>query len=134
MPQAGPTHFTTPALPPSQTSPCPYALRLLDDVKQACLRLPQTVPEGRDDDILAKFTGPLPKVARDEAWEMLDRKLNGVLGWGTTAEVVATIIRRGEKGVAALHSYIERFVLSYGIEGKLLEGKVGILLKAIDIL
>lgn len=114
--------------------PCPLALRLLADLKEASLHLPHTVAEAQEDDVLAQFDVKAPEVPQLDAWEVLDRKLNNALGWGATAEAIVPIVRRGEKGVEALHQYIERFVLVYGVEGALLEGKISALLKAIRLL
>ena len=42
-------------------------------------------------------------------------------------------MRHGPLGVKGLAQYIRGFVVDYGIEGALLEGKIGVLLKAISL-
>lgn len=84
--------------------------------------------------MLAQFDVKAPVVPRVDAFEILDRKLNNTLGWGATAEAMVPIVRRGAKGVEAVHQFIEQFVLVYGVEGALLEGKISALLKAIGLL
>lgn len=95
--------------------------------------LPVSVPVAVDDDVLAKFAVKLPVVAKEDAWEVLDPMLNNAVGWGMSAEEVVPLIRRGEKGVEGLWKYVRGFVVEYGVPGALLEGKMAVLLKAIEI-
>lgn len=125
-----PTLTSAPASTRDPIAGCPYALRLLADLRYAALQLPQTVPEAQDDDVLAQFaTKPLEKTATD-AFEVLDPILNNALGWAATEEEMAKIVRRGAKGVEGLCQYMECFVVDYGVPGVLLEGKITTLLKA----
>lgn len=70
----------------------------MDGLRQYIKRLPQSVPEAEGDDVLARFTGKVPLVERDKAWQVLDPMLNNVMGWGASVEKVAGMIRRGSKG------------------------------------
>lgn len=91
-----------------------------------------TVPEGGDDDLLARFAARPPVVTMDGAWQVLDPMLNGICGWGASVEQVAGLIRRGPKGMEGLVEYVEHFVVAYRIAGGLLEGKCAILVKAMN--
>lgn len=131
------TTYTRPPSPrpsvPRPKSPCPYALRLLDDVRRASLCLPDTVLEAGEGDTFAPFVDDPPVVPQNEAWEVLDRTLNNAVGWGRTAEEVVPILRRGGNGVEALCRYVEHFVLGYGVTGTLLEGKMSVLWRAMEL-
>lgn len=107
---------------------------MLGGLRQATTHLPNSIPEANDDDVLARFTAKLPLVDRDSAWEFLDPILNNVVGWGASVEKVAGLIRRGPKGLEAMVRYLESFVVEYGISGVLLEGKIAVLMKAIEFL
>ena len=69
-----------------------------------------------------------------DTWEFLDRRLNGLLGYGVSVDEVAGLVRHGPYGVKCLAGYIQGFVVDYGIPGALLEGKVDILLKVISLI
>ncbi|KAF8263204.1 hypothetical protein EI94DRAFT_1773013 [Lactarius quietus] len=69
-----------------------------------------------------------------EAWEYLDPALNRLLRYGSTVEDVAQCMQHGPLGVEGLGHLIHRFVVKHGITGGLLEGKIGILLSAIEML
>lgn len=97
------------------------------------MRLPESIPEAIDGDVLAKFAVELPVVSKEGAWEVLDPMLNNLVGWGRSPEEVAGLIRRGAKGVEGLWKYIRGFVIEYGVSGALLEGKVRVLLNAMEI-
>lgn len=117
----------------SGPAPCPLAIRILTACKQAADRLPSTVPEGKDSDVLAQFAVEPPRTTVTDAWEVLDPLLNNAIGWGATAEDVRPLIRRGANGVHALCRFVEYFVMEYGIEGALLEGKLNTLREAMEL-
>jgi hypothetical protein len=110
-----------------------HALKLIQTLNEAIKNLPLFMPEANNDNRLAAFAQEPPSVAADDAWEVLDPILNNFLGYGTTAEAVAIHIRCGQKGIDALRQYIEHFVIKYGIPGSLLEGKMAVLMKAMEI-
>lgn len=74
-----------------------------------------------------------PRTTITDAWEVLDPLLNNAIGWGATAEDVRPLIRRGANGVHALCRFVEYFVMEYGIEGALLEGKLNTLREAMEL-
>lgn len=135
-------HDSVPPMPstpgPTLTSPlvqpCQHALRLISKLRDVARNLPVSIPEGVLTDKMACFSQhwPVPDHA-DEAWEVLDPILNGVLGWGRTADDVAHDIRRGVMGLDGLLAMVEHFVMGYGIRGSLLEGKMDILFKGVQI-
>lgn len=75
----------------------------------------------------------LPVVSRKNAGELLDQELNNILRWGMSVERVAELVWWGMKGVDALLRYVQWFVVKYGVLGVLLERKMSVLLKAIEI-
>ncbi|TFY53533.1 hypothetical protein EVG20_g10072 [Dentipellis fragilis] len=110
------------------------AEHLLQRLCDAIDSLPSSIPEANDGDVLAAFAYPPPEnLDPSEAWEMLDPVLNRLVGWGKTAASFSEHVRRGEKGMDALHAYLEFFVNHYNIDGGLLEGKIRVMLDAIAI-
>lgn len=120
------------ASPPSVIA-CPKALQLLADARSQAARLPCTIPEGVDGDILAQFAVEPPVLNAEDAWEILDPKLNLILGYGTTPTQVVESLRRGRKGIEGLLTYIEGFVWKSGVVGALLEGKMTTLTEAMKL-
>lgn len=120
------------ASPPSVIA-CPKALQLLADARSQAARLPCTIPEGVDGDILAQFAVEPPVLDAEDAWEILDPKLNLILGYGTTPTQVVESLRRGRKGIEGLLTYIEGFVRKSGVVGALLEGKMTTLTEAMKL-
>ena len=114
--------------------PDPHAIALLDSLDLATQDLPLHILEAGDEDRITQVVlGGGPDDAAD-AWEFLDRRLNGLLGYSVSVDEVAGLVRRGPYGVKGLAGYIWGFVIDYGIPGALLEGKVDILLKAISLI
>ncbi|KAH8995594.1 hypothetical protein EDB83DRAFT_2325014 [Lactarius deliciosus] len=59
--------------------------------------------------------------------------LNWLLGYGIDVKDIAQRMRCGPLGVGGLVQYIHRFVVDHGVTGDLLKGKIGRLLKAIEL-
>lgn len=115
-------------------SPPPRSV--FDRIREAAGRLPSSIPFATAEDVLARFSG-VPSVdptEYDDPWEMADRALNPVVGYGCSVSEIASIIRRGEKGVEGLCNWMELCVSSLHIDPALLEGKAGRLLEAINLL
>lgn len=112
------------------------SMELITRLKKATARLPDSVAFATADDALARFSGdPSAGVSEvDEAWEMVDQVLNGVIGYGVSVEKVAAIIRRGSLGMDGLCNWLDVCVRKLKIGGALLEGKVQRLMSAIDLL
>jgi hypothetical protein len=109
---------------------------LMDQLRVATGRLPITVSVGTEDDILAQFSGA-PFVDPNEyedPWEMVDKTLNGVIGYGMSVAAVSAIIQRGRFGMDGLCDWLETCISEYGISPDLLEGKVQRLLDAMGLL
>ena len=115
---------------------CPdaYALKLLAQLDCATQALPKHVPEAEAHDEIACVLSVGDPDDPSEAWEYLDPALNRLLGYGSSVEDVAQRVRRGPLGVEGLGRLIRRFVVHHGITGSLLEGKLGILMSAIELL
>ena len=106
----------------------------MDKLYLAIRDLPSHVPEAEDEDEMAQVVlGGGPNDPAD-AWEFLDRRLNGLLGYGISVNEVARCMRCGPLGVKGLAGYIRGFVINYSIAGVLLEGKISVLLKAISLI
>ena len=105
----------------------------MDSLDLATQDLPSHIPEALAEDEIAQVVlGSSPEDPAD-AWEFLDCRLNGLLGYGISVNKLAEQVRHGPLGVKGLAQYIQGFVVDYGIEGALLEGKIGVLLKAISL-
>lgn len=117
---------------------CPIATRLLRELRVGIDQLPDAVPEGQDGDALAVFSGDpeaytTPEATSDEVWEQtLHPLLTNALGWKKTMEEAAQLVRRGEKGVEGLWRFLNYFVSRRGLQGGLLEGKLRVLIDAIN--
>jgi hypothetical protein len=86
--------------------------------------------------VLAQFLAPLviDPDEYEDAWEMVDETLNSVIGYGASVAAVAAIIQRGRFGMNGLCDWLDMCILQYGIDPKLLEGKVQCLLDAMRLL
>ncbi|KAH7907202.1 hypothetical protein BJ138DRAFT_1104514 [Hygrophoropsis aurantiaca] len=118
-------------------SGCPDALKLINELRLASVRLPGSVPVGTPGDLIANFSTDSailvdPNIA--DVWETVDPMLNQLVGWGKTDEDISMMLRRGEKGLAGLIDFLEYFVVQRGVKGALLEGKVQRIIRAVDIL
>ena len=121
---------------------CSTAWGLLQRLRDAAggLELLPGVPEARDDDELASFgcegaVFELAAVSHDEVWEAVTRvnpRLDRLLGFGRPKDEICTLIRRGLKGVKGLCGFLEYLVEEKAIVGGLLEGKVTVLLNAMN--
>jgi hypothetical protein len=109
---------------------------LIDRLRGATQRLPLTVPVGAEDDLLAQFSGApfVDPSEYEDPWEMVDKVLNGVIGYGMSVAAVSAIIRRGRFGMDGLCDWLETCISEYGINPDLLEGKVERLLDAMSLL
>ncbi|TFY81793.1 hypothetical protein EWM64_g2219, partial [Hericium alpestre] len=111
---------------------CEYGQQQLRNLKIAIKNIPtSTLPEAADNDIIATFASKPQTLSADDTWEILDPMLNRLVGYGATVEEVATRLRSGERGLIALHHYIEHCVVGNGVSGVLLEGKIEVLMAAI---
>ena len=128
--------YTPPATAPIEAQ-CPLARMLLKKLQTAVSHLPQTVPEGSDDDAMAIFAlAPEFLVDADveDPWESLDPLLNQFCGYQASAEAVAARIRRGERGMVGFCRVLSYFTTEKGLSGSLIEGKVAVVLKALELL
>ncbi|KAI9433400.1 hypothetical protein H4582DRAFT_1819930 [Lactarius indigo] len=113
--------------------PDAHALVLLNSITRAAQELPSHIPEAEEGDDIARVVLAGGPEDSSEAWEYLDHMLNWLLGYGIGIEDVAQRVRRGPLGVRGLAQYIHGFVVDHGVTGDLLEGKIGRLLKAIEL-
>ena len=130
-----PHDIATPSRSPPPASNPSLAKSLLVRLKNAIDSMPTSIPDAKEDDVLAAFATSCPPVdlVPDEAWEELDPILNRLVGYGVSVEEFAGTVRRGRLGMVALWKFLHAWVDQYRIEGKLLEGKVSKLITAIEI-
>ncbi|KAH6885601.1 hypothetical protein BKA70DRAFT_1377423 [Coprinopsis sp. MPI-PUGE-AT-0042] len=121
----------------SSESSAAAAEPLLARLRHLVNQLPATIPEGTDDNVLAAFAGdPSKKDAPDipsiEIWEhWLNKFMKEHLGWAGDVDSSA-IIRRGEKGVTGLLRFVEYFVIKREVDASLFEGKLTLLMDAME--
>ena len=98
--------------------------------------LPHTVPVAVSTDSFACFSGnPIIELGADEdAWEVVDKALNRVIGYGVSVESVSRLIRRGDLGIDGLYRWLRICVTDLKIEEALLESKIGRLIDAMVML
>lgn len=111
-----------------------YVLVLLARLDRAAQELPTHIPEAEPHDNIACVLSVGDPDDPSEAWEYLDPVLNNLLGYSSSVEDIAQQVWHGPLGVEGLGRLIHRFVVNYGITGDLLEGKLGKLLEAIELL
>lgn len=113
-----------PSLPPKSA--------LLAKLEVAISTLPDNIPIGTEEDAIAQFSGDPGNGLEDEedAWEMIDKALNRVIGYGTTATEIENLIRRGCYGMDGMLSWLKECVYTLKIDEALLENKVERLISA----
>lgn len=118
--------------PSSSTIHAPLARKL----HAAITRLPTAVPIGTYHDTISQFTVPVRQAipADEDAWEAIDSILNNFLGYGKTLNDISLLVRRGPLGMDGLCSWIDSCASDLGISEALLEGKVGRLIEALELL
>jgi hypothetical protein len=105
---------------------------LLEKLHQVIDNLPHSVQLGASTDILACFSGdPRSELEEgDEAWEMVDRALNRVIGFGATIEDISRMIQRGEFGMDGMLNWLTICIRELNIDEVLLEMKMERLIEA----
>jgi len=68
-------------------------------------------------------------VNNEEIWEMVNPRLDRLLGFGKSKEV-CSLLQHGPRGVTGLCSYFEYLVEEKGVVGEFVEGKINMLLEA----
>ncbi|KAH8987652.1 hypothetical protein EDB92DRAFT_1948499 [Lactarius akahatsu] len=109
-----------------------HALALLANITCVAQELPLQIPEAEEHDEIARIILAEGPEDPSEGWEHLYHGLNRLLGYGADIEDIAHCVRHRPLGVEGLTWYIHGFVIDYGITGRLLEGKLERLLKAIE--
>jgi len=116
----------------ANTNPPAAPQTLLEKLRQVINNLPHSVQLGASTDILARFSGdPHSELEEgDEAWEMVDRALNRVIGFGATIEEISRMIRRGEFGMDGMLNWLTICIRQLNIDEVLLEMKIERLIEA----
>lgn len=94
----------SPPLPTILPSPGNVSASLLSELEHISGSVPLSTPEGMELDILSCFSGnPVSELeAGQDPWEMVDRALNGAIGYDKTVEDITKIIQRGPRGMDGL--------------------------------
>ena len=129
-----PQHFPS-TIAGSTNTVKPSTTAFFTCLRNATNSLPDTVPLATAADTLAQFSGD-PTVDEDDedAWQMVDKTLNRIIGYGATIEEISTLIRRGKFGMDGLCIWLEKCVSTLRIEEVLLENKVNRLVEAMVLL
>ena len=96
----------------------PSSGSLINQLRAVTQSLPNSITIGIEDDVLAQFLQPLvvdPNEC-DDAWEMIDKILNGVIGYDMSVAGVTTIIRRGSLGMDGMCDWLEACISKHGDE------------------
>lgn len=125
------------AASPSKSMPIPRVSGFLNKLRYLIKNIPDSIPEGGDDDKLAAFCGN-PKDLDDRSldpdglWEeVLNPLLKSSLGWGKERDMKA-IIRKGRKGVEGLATFVGYFIEERGVSDSLFEGKLSYMLSYLE--
>ena len=95
------------------------------------------VPLGKEGDEISYFTAERVRVQcmgvdKMEIWEVVNPDLDRFLGFGKSASKVQSLVCWGDIGIAGFQEYLTYLIESGGVEGALLEGKVKVLVDAIN--
>ena len=121
--------FAGPSMSPSAPPPPvhhPVKSALLSKLESAISTLPASVLVGTKEDDLAQFSGdPIHSLEEgDDTWEVIDKALNRVIGYGKTAAEIENIIRRGQYGMDGMLIWLKKCVYTLEIDESLLENKI----------
>ena len=120
-------------------TPAPDAssgIDLIAQLRAATSQLPSAVALATSADELAHFSGDPKEESQTygDPWEMVDRALNRVVGYGRTTADIARLVRRGPNGMDGLCNWLSVCVEKLDIDPALLEGKMKRLLDAVTLL
>lgn len=128
----------TASLSPGPTIP-QFKSAFLNKFHAIICNLPDSVPLGTDNDKLSVFSQDPANfdqqdVSSEDLWEVvLNGTLKEYLGWGTEDQII-TFIRRGQKGMDGMLSFVAYFIETRGVPEGLFEGKLAhILAKAEEL-
>jgi hypothetical protein len=111
-------------------------INFITQLRVATSRLPSTVGLVTPVDELARFSGDPEEELQthDAPWEMVDRVLNCVVGYGRTTADIAGLIWRGPNGMDGLCNWLLVCIEKFDIDPALLEGKMKCLLDTMALL
>ena len=95
------------------------------------------IPIGQQGDEIAAY-GKVSAMAQcsnlpnDEVWEVVNPGLDRLLGFGRMLDDIQSIVCRGPLGVLGLLEYLTYLVEEKGVDGGLIEGKINVLIDAIN--
>jgi len=111
-------------------------LALLRKLRDTVTRMPVSIPEAEagSGDVFDRFfmsAGAVEIENADDAWEKIDPVLNRLVGYGMRAEDFAVHLRRSPFGMHGVVEWVGGQVTAWKVKGSLLEGKVGVMLRAL---
>ena len=121
----------------TQKPPVNKRSRFIEKLESMVKRIPNTVPEGSENDRLALFGGnprnqDITGIDADELWEAnLNQFLKGALGWGTE-DTMDDVVRRGRNGMDGVLEFARFFIEDRGVNEGLFEGKLSHLVNAVE--
>ncbi|KAH8980974.1 hypothetical protein EDB86DRAFT_3133864 [Lactarius hatsudake] len=121
---------------------CRDAWLLLDHLRDEIGKVPDDVlEEGEGNEPLYELSGYnkaaalsiCADVLQDELWENVNPGLDRILGFRRPQEEIVVMIRSSRVGLQGLYEYLEVLIEEGGVVGGLLEGKVTMLLMAMEL-
>ena len=110
---------------------------MVAELKEAENHISMMVPLGKEGDEISYFTAERARVQcmgvdKTEIWEVVNPDLDRFLGFGKLASEVQSLVCGGDIGIVGFWEYLTYLIESGGVEGVLLEGKVKVLVDAIN--
>ncbi|KAG6905050.1 hypothetical protein DXG01_005403, partial [Tephrocybe rancida] len=104
------------------------AHNLIIQIRNVLQTLPLAVPAGVPRDVWSRFSGDPVEELRlseyEDVFELANKALHSVLGYGMTVLEIIPLIRRGEHGVEALCNWLSTCMFSLGLPGGILEARL----------
>ncbi|KAH9925085.1 hypothetical protein B0H21DRAFT_826674 [Amylocystis lapponica] len=112
------------------------ALQLIRRLRRLASNLPEMVPLGHPEDVLAQFVNFDPAAALasqecEDAWEAVNKALDNTIGYRKSIPELISIVRRGAYGITGFCARLEAICNDYNIDGVLLEGRLNNLSTAV---
>jgi len=116
---------------------CELGRKLIAELRAAAEQLGEDVPIATESDEISAFGRATAEancmgVATEEVWETVNPVLDRFLGFRRPLVEIESLVRRGERGIEGFCQYLAYLVEEKEIQGGLVEGKVKVLIDAIN--